>query len=210
MTSGIQSKGVDLDSIFDPYVTGASPGLTGIQYAGTDIHTRYAPLVYGTQAAATGLLCKVGGAGSFVDLNTLFAAKGTAKYPLLGASYSAENAGRNNIALTFPTASTWSIATNGTWNGSQPALSGSLNTYGTVNQFFLHIVNAGVSGSLLTTAPTDVWTSITAGLMVVTYDTNTLTGNQESAEFTLALRFNSGATLSFSDTTFTIWNTNPH
>lgn len=89
MTTGIRSKGVDLDSIFDPYVTGTSPGLTGIENAGVDIHTRYAPLVYGTQAAATGTACKVGGAGSFVDLNTLFAAKGTAKYalPINGQTY---------------------------------------------------------------------------------------------------------------------------
>lgn len=80
MTSGVQSKGGDIDSIFDPYVVGTSPGITGIQSAGADIHTRYAPLIYGSAAAATGIACMVGGAGSFVDLNTLFAAHGTANY----------------------------------------------------------------------------------------------------------------------------------
>lgn len=89
MTTGIKSAGVDLDAIFDPYEVGTSPGLTGYQYAGADIHTRYAPLVYGIQAPATHLLCKVGGAGSFVDLNTLFAKIGTAKYtlPINGRTY---------------------------------------------------------------------------------------------------------------------------
>lgn len=90
MTTGIQSKGVDLDSIFDPYVTGTSPAANGIQVNGTDIHTRYAPLLYGTAAAATGILCEPGGSGSAVDLNTLYAAHGTAKYstPDNGTPYS--------------------------------------------------------------------------------------------------------------------------
>jgi hypothetical protein len=101
VTTRIASKGVDLDNIFDPYVTGTSPGLTGEQSAGTDIHTRYAPLVYGTAAAATGISCKVGGAGSFVDLNTLFAAKGTANYalPINGQTYT------SNVSIVSGTAS---------------------------------------------------------------------------------------------------------
>lgn len=116
MTTGIQSKGVDLDSIFDPYVTGASPGLTGIQSAGTDIHTRYAPLVYGTQASATGIACKVGGAGSFVDLNTLFAAKGTATYalPINGNTYQntyqvPSGTGWSGIGFTIASGNTYQV-----------------------------------------------------------------------------------------------------
>lgn len=107
MSTGIASKAVDLDSIFDPYVQGTSPGLTGIRRAGADINTRYAPLVYGIQAAATGILCKVGGAGSFVDLNTLFAAKGSAQYnlPINGQTFVSGAAGTLNhgstASLTF-------------------------------------------------------------------------------------------------------------
>ena len=90
MTTGIKSKGVDLDSIFAPYVQGTSPAATGVKFAGTDIHTRYAPLIYGTAAPATGITCKPGGAGSLVDLNTLFAAIGTPSYslPFNGQTYS--------------------------------------------------------------------------------------------------------------------------
>ncbi|MGF7229719.1 MAG: hypothetical protein ACQR33_07120 [Candidatus Saccharibacteria bacterium] len=76
-----------LDNVFDLYVTGTSPAATGLlDDAGVDIATRYAPLVFGTAAAATGLLTKQSGNG---DLNTLFAAKGTASYalPINGQTY---------------------------------------------------------------------------------------------------------------------------
>lgn len=86
MTSGIASKGVDLDDVFDPWQTGTSKArTTGISVAGSDINNRFAPLVYGTSAPATGIQSQ--GA----DLNTLFAAKGTAKYsiPIDGQRYTA-------------------------------------------------------------------------------------------------------------------------
>lgn len=72
----IAANGQDLDDVFDPYVTGASPAATGfILSSGVDLNTRYAPIVFGSAASATGLLISNGN-----DLNTLFAAKGTAVY----------------------------------------------------------------------------------------------------------------------------------
>lgn len=65
MTSGIQSKGVDLDNIFAAYVSGTHPPATGIKVNGVDIANRYQPLP-GTAAPATEIKTK--GA----DLNTLF------------------------------------------------------------------------------------------------------------------------------------------
>lgn len=202
MTSGIKSKGVDLDIIFALYVSGTHPPATGIKVNGVDIATRYQPLP-GTAAAATGI--KTGGA----DLNTLFSTTAVQSMPF-GGVYSAENAGRNNIALTFTSTSAWGVTTNGTWNGTQPPMSGSLNLYGTVNEFFLHIVSAGTAGSQLTTAATDVWTPITSGLVVVQYDTFSLAGDATTAEFTLSLRNGSGPTISTTTTYFTVHNTNPH
>lgn len=80
MTSGIASKNVDLDSIFDPWLSGTSKArATGIAKGaapGTDLNALYAPLIYGSSAAATGIQSQE------ADLNTLFAAKGTAKYAL--------------------------------------------------------------------------------------------------------------------------------
>lgn len=184
MTTGIQSKGVDLDSIFDPYVVGTSPGLTGIQSAGTDIHTRYAPLVYGTAAPATGIACKVGGAGSFVDLNTLFAAKGTAKYalPIDGQTFTASSVGTLNhgssAQITFNTnidgaysvvkvinndgtPVTTTLAT-GTWNTSG---------LGASNLDAQYIVSIGPDGTnpqagSWSANPANVWTAVTGLLSI--------------------------------------------
>lgn len=75
-TGFLISTGVDLDDVFDPYVTGTSPSATGFQLSsGTDINTRYAPIVFGSAAPATGFQLSSG-----ADLNTLFAAKNTAAY----------------------------------------------------------------------------------------------------------------------------------
>jgi len=170
----------------------------------SDLNNRFAPLIYGSSAAATSI------DSQGADLNTLFAAKGTAKYPMpFGGVYSSENAGRDNISLTFTSTSAWAVTTNGTWDGTQPPLSGSLNLYGAVNEFLLHIVSAGAAGTQLTTAPQDVWTPITAGLVVVKYDTFSLAGDAVTAEFTLSLRENSGATSSITTTSFIVHNTNP-
>lgn len=201
MTSGIKSSGVDIDSIFAVYVSGTHPAATGIKVNGVDIATRYQPLP-GTAAAATGI--KTGGA----DLNTLFSTTNIQSMPF-GGTYSSENAGRNNIALTFTSTSAWGITTNGTWVSGSP-LSGSLNLYGTVNEFLLHIVSSGTSGSQLTTATTDVWTPITSGLVVVQYDTFSIAGDATTAEFTLSLRNGSGPTISTTTTYFTVHNTNPN
>lgn len=201
MTSGIQSKGVDLDSIFALYVSGTHPPATGIKVAGVDIATRYQPLP-GTAAAATGI--ETGGA----DLNTLFSTTAVRTMPF-GGVYSSEYAGRNNISLTFTSTNAWAVTTNGTWNGTQPPFSGALDLYGSVNEFFLHIVSAGAGGTQLTTAATDVWTPITSGLVVVKYDTFSLAGSAATAEFTLSLRNGSGPTISATTTDFTVHNTNP-
>lgn len=196
MTTGIQSKGVDLDSIFDPYIVGTSPGLTGIQSAGTDIHTRYAPLVYGTQAAATGILCKVGGAGSFVDLNTLFAAKGTAKYtlPINGQTYGAsENTGPSGGASATLTVT---LHADGTYDviafqskhvpSSVTRASGTWNTFGLPSSSFQVLytmtttstegnAGSGNGATSYTTLNTDVAANVHASASSPTAGANDIT-----------------------------------
>lgn len=93
MTISLKSKAAgnpNLDAVFDPYVQGTPVPATGLladaSLGGGDIANRYAPLVYGSPAAATGLLTKQAG---HADLNTLFAAFGTAVYalPINGNTY---------------------------------------------------------------------------------------------------------------------------
>lgn len=205
MTSGIQSKGVDLDSIFAPWQSDTSQArATGILVAGADLNGRYAPLVYGTAAAATGI------DSESADLNTLFAAINTAKYALgFSGSYSSSFAGRNWLQLTFDTVSSFTVTTNGTFGTPTPPTSGSLTTYGAVTEVLLHVVSTGTSPATLTTITPDTWVPITAGLVIAKYDTVTLAGQQTSAEFTIQLRNNSGPVVSSNDTHFNVYNTNP-
>lgn len=204
MTSGYRnSAGTDTDNLFDPDVIGDGPSATGYKKSDGTL-LKYAAAKYGTVGPNTGYRLSNG-----ADTATLWAAKGTASYALgFDGLYSAQNAGRNNIILTFNSTSSWTVTTNGTWV-SEPGTSGSLNTYGTVTEFYLHVVNSGTSPAVLTTATRDAWTPITSGLLVAEFDTVTLTGDATTCEFTLALRNSAGTVLSNNTTSFTIHNTNP-
>lgn len=96
MTSGIASKGVDLDNIFDLYQAGTTKArAAGINVAGSDTSNRYANIIYGSAAAATGIQSES------ADLNTLYAKKGTASYPLPinGANYVGQSNGTISSAM---------------------------------------------------------------------------------------------------------------
>jgi len=141
VTSGIASKGVDLDSIFDPWQSGTSKARsTGIAVAESDLNNRFAPLTYGSSAAATGIQSQ--GA----DLNTLFAAKGTAKYslPIDGQTYGAsENTGASGGASATLTVT---LHADGTYDviafqskhvpSSTTRASGTWNTFGSPSSGF--------------------------------------------------------------------------
>jgi len=127
VTSGIASKGVDLDSIFEPWQSGTSKARsTGIAVSGSDLNNRFAPLTYGSSAAATGIQSQ--GA----DLNTLFAAKGTANYPLPigGANFIAHSSGvvspsmDSNINVQIDANGSYSVTVAGNAAGNTPSTSG--------------------------------------------------------------------------------------
>lgn len=97
MTSGIQSKGIDLDNIFAAYVSGTHPPATGIKVNGVGIANRYQPLP-GTSAPATGI--KTNGA----DLNTLFSTTSSQTLPINGKSYLGQtkvSSGTGSAFITF-------------------------------------------------------------------------------------------------------------
>lgn len=121
MTTGFRnSAGTDFDSLFDPYVQGTKPANTGLRTSdGADLVNRYAPISFGTKGADVGF--RTGGGQ---DVSNLWAAKGTATYPLgfNGGVYSREaNRGSAGVSLTMKSDGTWSISTgtgtptSGTW-----------------------------------------------------------------------------------------------
>ena len=123
MTSGIQSKGVDLDSIFHAYVSGAHPAATGIEVDGADIATRYQPLP-GTAAPATGILAH--GA----DLNTLFSTTASTPLPIDGQTFTAQvtvtsGSKSSSIAFSIIGGNTYQV-TGSTNTGTQVLASGAV------------------------------------------------------------------------------------
>lgn len=84
MSGAIKSKGVSLADIFDPYQAGTTKArAAAIRDGGVDTSDLYANIIYGSAAAPTGV------ASENDDLNTLYAAKGTASYalPIAGNTY---------------------------------------------------------------------------------------------------------------------------
>lgn len=77
MSTAIQSRGVALPSIFDPYVAGTTKARnSGLKDNSNELSNLYANIIYGSAAAATGI--KSEGA----DLNTLYAKLNTTSYAL--------------------------------------------------------------------------------------------------------------------------------
>lgn len=131
MTTGIQSRGSDLDSIFDAHRSGQPIARsTGSAVNGTDLNVRFAPLSAGSAAAATGINSE--GA----DLNTLFAKIGTSGgTPACDYTYAT-----NALVATFTDVSTdpggaigswaWDFGDGGTSTAQNPSHTfASANTY---------------------------------------------------------------------------------
>ncbi len=117
MPSGFKTGGTDLDDVFAPYEEGTKPAATGYAVAGADLKERYAPISFGTAAPATGMKI-VGGA----DLNTLWAAQGTAVYagpvaPGFAAEYDNTRVSSHDAAaqvvLTIKSDGTWAVNSGG-------------------------------------------------------------------------------------------------
>jgi hypothetical protein len=116
MTYKYNVKGVGLDQIFDPYVSGTKAAITNYTVSGVDLKDIFAPIYLGTSAAVTNY--KVKGA----DLNTIFAAYGTARYALpfngttFSGAYTSGNVTSNMLAratLLINADGTYSIVTIG-------------------------------------------------------------------------------------------------
>lgn len=191
MTTGFKVGTVDLDDWFDPYLQGTKPGLTGYRVGAQDLRDRFAPRASGSAAPVTHFKISNG-----ADLNTLFAAKGSATYPLgfSDNTYLNQAALSAYVAFNFTSTSAWAITGHGAVTGGP--LSGSLATYGAVTQFYLSDVAYSTQSATVDTAPQNSWQPITTGLEVIRYRTLGLTGNAVNASCRLRFRNAEGTILS--------------
>lgn len=115
--------GVDLDDVFDLYVQGDKVAPTGVTNDGVDLCERYAPLQFGAQAPPTAF--SLAGRGNF---NTLWAAKGTAVYTIVGLHgkvvYVGDQANTNQPSVSA--AVTVAINSDGTWQAQASTSNGSV------------------------------------------------------------------------------------
>jgi len=131
MASGIKSKGVDFDDLFDPDIIGDGPTAPNLRSKNTPL--RYAALKYGTKRADVGI------DENGVDVSNKWAAKGTTRYglPINGKSYSANYQSPTNESGTAFATVTVVINSNGTYTvtrglrtGSTTLASGTWHTFG--------------------------------------------------------------------------------
>lgn len=207
MTSGIKSAGVDLDSIFDPYMSGTTKArATGVSVAGSDLNNRFAPLTYGSSAAATGI--KSEGA----DLNTLFAAYGTAHYslPIDGNTYTSAGStiggGTCTAKLDFEiNTSGWSLVASGTNATTTTLASGAMPSGAVSIQITDTWLNAAGDTDAGTTANTcSTYTTIpstgTVGCYVI--ESHASTSGQTTHRIVITMKNSSGTVISTTTTTF--------
>lgn len=122
MASGIKSKGVDFDDLFDPDIIGDGPTAPNLRSNNTPL--RYAALKYGTKRADVGI------DENGVDVSNKWAAKGTAVYKLGfdGRTFSAGNQAKTNSSGSATATATLLMNSNGTWTGTATATGGGNNS----------------------------------------------------------------------------------
>jgi len=188
VTSPIQSKGVPLSSIFDPYVAGTTKArAAGIAEAGNDTSNIYANIIYGSAAAATGI------DSEGADLNTLYAKIGTASYalPINGSTYThfhqvVSLTGNSTIGFQITSGTTYIVygtdsASSPTTLASGPVPSGSVKVQFTWGSFtvdtgstdaFGTTSNAATTPQLISTNPDAHYTTQSVGPSAGTEDRN--------------------------------------
>jgi hypothetical protein len=203
VSDAIKSKGASLASIFDPYVTGtAKARAAGIDDAGNDTSNLYANIVYGSAAAATGI------ESESADLNTLYAAFGTAHYssplPINGSTYkstSSSATANTSCSTTFSTTpSTWAVNGSSSGGGTVPSVVSGAVPSGAVSVMFTMTANTVLgAGSTTNLAPTRTTLSGTLGATVAA--TSVPTSGENERDYTLVINYYNAAGASISTTT---------
>lgn len=187
MSNAIASKGVSLANIFDPYVAGTTKArATSIGDASNDTSNLYANIIYGSAAAATGIKSEN------ADLNTLYAAKGTANYalPINGNTYGhvhsvGSGTGWSQIGFQIVTVNTYQVY--GTDSASSPTIlaTGSVPASATKVQFTWGTytvpggdTDAGGSTNNLAATPTALSSNPSANYTTGTFGSSSGTKNR--------------------------------
>ena len=169
MTSPIKKSGTPLSSIFDLWQAGTDKApATGIKENGVDTSDIYAMLKYGTAAAPTGVKSRN------ADLNTIYAAKGTASYTLgfHGGNYSSTRVrAEASITLRFNANGTWQVIRDFVENGSAGTViaSGSwLPSGASASEYSVQFSTAGLTNGPDSGGGTDIVTNQAATAKTLT------------------------------------------
>lgn len=163
MSTGIDSKSVNLASIFAPYVAGTTKARnSGLESAGNELSNIFANIIYGTAAAATGI------ASENADLNTLYAKIGTTQYlnPDNGDTYTSDVniatgqslSSQINVNIT-PTQYSITVY-NKSLSGSMTPTTYTYDIPAEMTQFYLKITYSSGSTGLLTITDHESWTAL--------------------------------------------------
>lgn len=214
MTYKYNVKGVGLDQIFDPYISGTKASLTGytvkISGVDTDLRDIFAPLYLGTSAGPTNYKVKN------ADLNTFFAAKGTANYslPINGQTYNSQSSGNVSSSMlasakiTIKADGTYAVQCVGNNIVTSPASGTWLPSGGTVSNFQVQFTSAQVSQ--FTTGPATItntaaaFTACTSDQSLTASAASPQTGGQDrGGTYAITIAIKNVATGSVATTTIT-------
>lgn len=219
MTISLKSKASgkpNLDLVFDPYVEGTNPADTGLlidgPLGGTDIsQSRYAPIIYGTAAPATGLLTKQSG---HADINTLFAAYGTAVYLY---SVTLTPGSRNafvEVNFSLPTITSW-LLENGSddMGGSQTASANFATANGSIASgvtealaTLTYLAAPGDTNTAIVTNPYPLWsTAMTGSSNSVALQLAAPLGAVHQATYNMRIQLRNASAVVIYDRTFKIY-----
>lgn len=212
MSSGISAHLASLEAIFDPFQPGTTPAPnTNITGAGAELSTLFANILYGTAAPATGITTMVSGVQ--VDLNTLYAAKGTASYslPIQGETFNQAtviaHASSGSAALTFGVFSgNWSVSGSGAGTlhpaaGTQA--SGPVPSGATTVKYAAVLQSATGSPASSVTNGAASATAISSNPTIVVNQNGTGTGAGSTATYGMTVIFYNAGGTAISTTNFT-------
>lgn len=209
MNSGIASKGVDLDNIFDLYKAGTTKArAAGIDVAGSDTSNRYANIIYGSAAAATGIKSEN------ADINAIYAKKGTAAYnlPIDGQEFTQADAEPSGVSpsatLNFDIGvSGWSVTGTSKNSGSTVKASGNVPAGAVTVQItptWLDATGDTDAGTVTNTAAayTAIPSTGTVGCGIIETHGSTGTTGQTTYRIVIGMKSSDGTVISTTTCTF--------